>query len=189
MIPYTAERRPDTGVTNVTMGIWLFLASEVMLFGALFSSYALLRVSAPVWPLGRNMLSIPLALVNTAVLIAGSMAIYRARRTLTPRTRQLLLIGSLAAVTFLIVKAVEYAGEISAGLLPKTSTSLAMYYLLTGMHALHVLAGLIANVWVMTGLRGRVSAEMSLGRLGALSLYWIFVDIVWLAILVTVYLL
>ncbi len=46
-IPYTVERRADTGVTNVTLGIWLFLASEVMLFGALFSAYALLRVSAP----------------------------------------------------------------------------------------------------------------------------------------------
>ena len=55
MIPYTVERRVDTGVTNVTMGVWLFLASEVMLFGALFSAYALLRVSAAAWPHASSM--------------------------------------------------------------------------------------------------------------------------------------
>ena len=65
MIPYTVERRADTGVTNVTMGIWLFLASEVMLFGALFSSYALLRTAAPAWPHGREVLNLQLGLANT----------------------------------------------------------------------------------------------------------------------------
>ena len=49
-IPYTTEVRPDTGLTNPKLGIWLFLASEVMLFGSLFSSYALLRSGAPTWP-------------------------------------------------------------------------------------------------------------------------------------------
>ena len=51
-IPYTVEPRPDTGLTNGKLGIWLFLASEVMLFGALFSTYILLRVGAPEWPHG-----------------------------------------------------------------------------------------------------------------------------------------
>ena len=80
MIPYTIERRADTGVTNVTLGIWLFLASEVMLFGALFSSYALLRASAAAWPSGRDVLSLPLGGANTVVLIAHDGAIWRARR-------------------------------------------------------------------------------------------------------------
>ena len=69
MIPYTVERRADTGVTNVTMGIWLFLASEVMLFGALFSAYALLRVSAPAWPVGpRRARACRMGATNTLVL-------------------------------------------------------------------------------------------------------------------------
>jgi cytochrome c oxidase subunit 3 len=67
MIPYTVERRVDTGVTNVTLGVWLFLASEVMLFGALFSAYALLRVSAVAWPHGRDVLSVDAGFINTAV--------------------------------------------------------------------------------------------------------------------------
>jgi cytochrome c oxidase subunit 3 len=72
-IPYTLEARPDTGLYNAKVGIWLFLASEVMLFGALFSSYILLRVGAPegYWPHGW--LNIPVGTANTAVLITSSI--------------------------------------------------------------------------------------------------------------------
>lgn len=68
-IPYTVDARRDTGLYNAKVGIWLFLASEVMLFGALFSSYILLRVSTPdeYWPHGW--LNIPLGTANTIVLI------------------------------------------------------------------------------------------------------------------------
>src|SRR4051812_9725414 len=79
MIPHTVEPRADTGVSNVTMGIWLFLASEVMLFGSLFSAYALLRVSAPSWPHGGDVLSQPLGLANTAILFVTSGLALRAR--------------------------------------------------------------------------------------------------------------
>ena len=72
-IPYTVEPRPDTGLYNAKLGIWLFLASEVMLFGALFSSYVLLRVGATTWPHGYEHLNIPLATVNTVVLITSSV--------------------------------------------------------------------------------------------------------------------
>ena len=64
-IPYTTEVRPDTGLTNPKLGVWLFLASEVMLFGSLFSSYALLRTGAPSWPDQSSIVSVPLATFNT----------------------------------------------------------------------------------------------------------------------------
>src|SRR5207344_918592 len=72
-IPYTTEIRPDTGLTNPKLGIWLFLSSEVMLFGSLFSSYALLRSGAATWPHQSEILSVPLATLNTIVLIASSV--------------------------------------------------------------------------------------------------------------------
>src|SRR5690554_6136244 len=71
-IPFTIEARPDTGLTNPKIGIWLFLASEVMLFGSLFSSYALLRSGAPSWPDQSAVLSVPLATLNTVILISSS---------------------------------------------------------------------------------------------------------------------
>src|SRR4030095_1419781 len=84
-IPYTYKARPDTGLYNAKVGIWLFLASEIMLFGALFSSYILLRVGASpcpwpevrlAWPHG--LLSVPIGTFNTAVLISSSVTVVMA---------------------------------------------------------------------------------------------------------------
>ena len=78
-IPYTVEARPDTGLNNVKIGMWLFLASEVMLFGGLFASYIILRVSDPNWPMGADFgLSVPLAFTNTVVLITSSVTMVMA---------------------------------------------------------------------------------------------------------------
>src|SRR5438105_15584585 len=74
-IPYNVHPRPDTGLYNAKFGIWLFLASEVMLFGALFSSYILLRTSAPTWPRGWEFLNVGLATANTFILIASSVTV------------------------------------------------------------------------------------------------------------------
>src|ERR1041385_4136256 len=117
-IPYTIDRRPDTGVTNVTMGIWLFLASEVMLFGALFSAYALLRVSAPSWPSGRDILSLRLGITNTIILFAMTSIVWRGRTLRGIGARRALMLGSLLALAFLGVKGVEYYGEITSGMRP-----------------------------------------------------------------------
>jgi heme/copper-type cytochrome/quinol oxidase subunit 3 len=191
MIPYTVERRADTGVTNVTLGIWLFLASEVMLFGALFSSYALLRVSAVQWPHGRDLLNLMLGSANTVVLVVmGALTWMAGRRTGATgmaQSRRLLSLASLFAVAFLAIKAIEWRAEIGRGLVPSVNTFLAMYFTLTGIHALHVVGGLIGNLWAIAGAR-RVGEAMTLGRFRALALYWAFVDGVWILLFVVLYL-
>src|SRR6187549_1022880 len=83
-IPYTTEVRADTGLTNPKLGIWLFLASEVMLFGSLFSSYALLRAGAPTWPDQSSIVNVPLATFNTVVLIASSVTMVMAWASVAP---------------------------------------------------------------------------------------------------------
>ncbi len=77
-IPYTVDVRPDTGLTNPKVGIWMFLASEVMLFGSLFSSYVLLRSGAEWWPVQSEIVNIPLATLNTAILISSSVTMVMA---------------------------------------------------------------------------------------------------------------
>ena len=188
MIPYTTERRADTGVTNVTMGMWLFLASEVMLFGALFSAYALLRVSATSWPHGRDVLDVDAALTNTVVLVAASFFVWRARQVQghDHGAARRLLQGAILALVFGGLKAREYQVDFAKGLAPSTSTFLAMYFTLTGLHALHVVGGAIANTWVAASAR-RAGEALTAGRVHALSLYWTFVDLVWVAILWLVY--
>ena len=120
-IPYIVEARPDTGLHNGKLGIWLFLASEVMLFGALFSAYALLRVSATDWPSGRQLLGGGLALANTATLILLTTRMWRAARGPAANVRRRLGGASVLALIFLILKGAEWAGEFSHGLAPSTN--------------------------------------------------------------------
>ena len=187
MIPYTIERRADTGVNNVTLGIWLFIASEVMLFGALFSSYALLRISAPIWPRGFEVLGVWFGAANTVVLSIMTALILRARALDTRAARRLVIAGSALAIVFLVIKGLEWRGEIGNGLVPSVNTFFAMYFTLTGLHALHVIAGLVANAWALTGA-SRVGEAMTMGRIRSLALYWAFVDVVWLVIFLLFYL-
>src|SRR5688500_16908871 len=154
-IPYTTDVRPDTGLTNPKLGIWLFLASEVMLFGSLFSAYALLRSGAPVWPDQSATLNVPLATLNTVILIGSSVTMvlaWAALRSRAPgdtasvgRFRLYMGLTLLGGVLFLIVKAFEYGDKFSHGLLPSTNNFLALYFTLTGLHAIHVLAGMVVN--------------------------------------------
>jgi heme/copper-type cytochrome/quinol oxidase subunit 3 len=186
MIPYTTERRGDTGTTNVNLGIWLFLASEVMLFGSLFSAYALMRASAEHWPNGHDVLRPGLALINTVVLVAGSASVWRARSFDPARALPWLGLSTFLAFAFLVVKGAEYRLDLMMGLVPSASSFLAMYFTLTGLHALHVLGGGVANAWAIAGAR-QVAPALTSGRVRALSLYWMFVDAIWLIILVLFY--
>jgi len=187
MIPYTFNRRGDTGATNVTLGIWLFLVSDIILFGSLFSAYALMRASAEHLPTGRDVLQPSLAFVNTFVLLGCTASVWRAR------TRDPLpAMGPLAASTFLafaflVVRGAEYRFDLSAGLVPSASAFLATYFTLTGLHALHVAAGGLVNAWIIAGVR-RVNPALTAGRIHSVFLYWLFVDVIWLVILVLFYL-
>jgi cytochrome c oxidase subunit 3 len=111
-IPYTVELRPDTGLYNAKVGIWLFLASEVMLFGALFSAYILLRVGAPegYWPHGW--LNVPLGTANTLVLITSSITTVLAWVALKAnqfgKFKFFHAITILCALIFVGIKSVEY---------------------------------------------------------------------------------
>jgi len=110
-IPYTVTARPDTGLYNAKVGIWLFLASEVMLFGGLFSSYIFLRVGADYpWPVHE--LGVPLGFVNTLVLIFSSVTVLLAWANLKLRKigkyKMYLGITVLCAMAFMVIKSIEY---------------------------------------------------------------------------------
>src|SRR4051794_37017619 len=117
-VPYTVEVRRDTGLYNAQLGIWLFIASEVMLFGGLFSGYVLLRTGALAWPHGPERLNVTLASVNTVLLVASGVTIARARAALRDgaagRGRVLLLATLVAACGFLAIKFMEYREHFAA---------------------------------------------------------------------------
>ena len=187
MIPFTFERRPDTGVTNVTLAIWLFLASEAMLFAALFSAYALLRTAAPAWPRGSTVLSLSIGAGTTVAMALMLAAVWGVRSASVSRARGGLAVSTLFALVSLLLLGAEYGSAIARGLVPSVSTFAAMYYTLTGVHGLHIAGGIGATLWVMAGIH-RVSPFLTGGRVQALSLYWAFVTLVWLVIFALMYL-
>lgn len=194
-IPYTVHARPDTGLPNAKLGVWLFLASEVMLFGALFSSYVLLREGATTWPHGYQILNIPLATLNTVVLITSSITMVMAWASLKMNdfAKYKKYIGAtvLLGFGFLIIKGFEYGGKFAAGIGPADSTFLAIYFTLTGLHGLHVIGGMIVNgyFWGPGSKMWKTEPERFTNRIEVAGLYWHFVDLVWIFLFPVLYLL
>ena len=194
-IPYTVAARPDTGLHNSKLGIWLFLASEVMLFGALFSSYILLRVAAPEWPHGSSILDVPLATLNTVVLISSSVTMVMAWASLMMKEfskyRRYMGLTILCGFIFLIIKGFEYGAKFSHGLLPSNDMFFATYFTLTGLHGLHVVGGIIVNfyLWRPGRKMWTTEPERFTNRVEVAGLYWHFVDLVWIFLFPTLYLL
>lgn len=194
-IPYTVTTRPDTGLYNAKLGVWLFLASEVMLFGALFSSYVLLRVSAPAWPHGYDLLNVPLALLNTIVLISSSVTMVMSWASLMMKDfkkyKRYMGLTILCALVFLVVKGFEYGAKFSHGIMPSTDTFYAIYFTLTGLHGLHVIGGIVVNsyLWGPGSKMWESDPLRFTNRVEVAGLYWHFVDLVWIFLFPVLYLL
>jgi len=255
-IPYTVEPRADTGLYNAKLGIWLFLASEVMLFGALFSTYILLRVGAPdgYWPHGW--LNVPVGTLNTLVLITSSITTVLAWAALKmnqfSKFRLYHAITICLALTFVCIKSYEYHdkfthyeialkdGRVADGHLVKSSadkvvisghfvtdrkelydlhaaphhaheeielersaiakmdnygpwhnTYTAIYFTLTGLHALHVIGGaiVIGFLWGPGSRLWKTDPERFTNRIEVSGLFWHFVDLVWIFLFPVLYLL
>ncbi len=192
-IPYTVEHRPDTGLPNGKLGIWLFLASEVMLFGAFFSTYIILRVGAAEWPHGE--LNIPLGALNTVILICSSVTMVMAWASLKMndfRKHRIYLITTMVlALIFLVNKYFEYSAHFAAGEGPWHTTFLAIYFTMTGLHGLHIIGGVIAMLFLLgPGAKlWRTNPEQFANRVEYTGLYWHFVDLVWIFLFPVLYLL
>ncbi len=194
-IPYIVAIRPDTGLTNGKLGIWLFLASEVMLFGALFATYIMLRVGATDWPQGAEYLDVPLATLNTIFLISSSVTMVMAWASLVRKKfntfRLYMLFTVLFGVGFMVIKYIEYTAKFDHHYYPSTNTFLAIYFTLTGLHGLHVVGGMVVNSYF--ALFGKKmwdsKPEMLTNRVENSGLFWHFVDLVWIFLFPILYLL
>lgn len=192
-IPYTVEARPDTGLYNAKMGIWLFLASEVMLFGALFSSYVILRTGNPDWV--QHPMNVSLATLNTMILITSSVTVIMSWASLRlkdfAKFRIYFLSTLILAGGFMVVKGIEYNQEFSQGLFPWTDNYMGIYFTLTGLHGLHVVGGMVVIAYLLgPGAKmWKTAPEQYVNRVESVGLYWHFVDLVWIFLFPSLYLL
>ena len=188
-----------------TLGMWLFLVTEVMFFGGLFMAYLLYRVWYPeAWAEGSTELDIMLGGINTVVLIGSSLTMAFAVRSAQTGGRKWtvtwLILTMLLGLTFLVIKFFEYKHKYDLGHIPganfhfegphaaQVEIFISLYFALTGLHALHMLIGFgLLSVITWMSWKGRFSpqwytpVEMS-------GLYWHFVDIVWIFLFPLLYL-
>jgi len=191
--------------TASNLGIWLFLATEILFFGVLFAAYAITRVRFPeAFAAASRLTSLPLAGTNTAVLLTSSLTMALGVHAAERGARRA-LVGWLSVTvalgcTFLVIKAVEYRVDYLEHLVPalnfrfpgpqadQVELFFYMYFFITGVHGLHVLIGIgcIATIAVMASRNAFTPAYYT--PVDVTGLYWHLVDIIWLFVFPVLYL-
>ena len=173
------------------IGTWWFLSSEIPTFGAVLVAYIVMRLGGPGWSEASHQLNFNIALINTFILLTSSMTIVMAHSAVLDqnfkRAANFLGLTVVLGLGFLGMKAFEYSIEISHGFLPSSGIFWSFYYAMTGLHGLHVLAGIIINsvLWIQAA-RGTLANHRH--RVELAGLYWHFVDIVWIFLFPLLYL-
>src|SRR5262245_31441556 len=163
-----------------------------MLFGALFATYIMLRVGAPDWRAlehnehGEQILNVRMAFTNTLVLITSSVTMVMAWASLMRNRfgafRAYMGATVLLGGVFMVIKYFEYSAKFHHGLYPKSSTFLAIYFVMTGLHAFHVFGGMVLNAyfWGPGAKLWRTNPRWFTNRVEHAGLFWHFVDLVWI---------
>jgi cytochrome c oxidase subunit 3 len=177
-----------------TVGVWVFLATEIIFFGGLFLAYIVYRVSYPKpFAVGSQHSAVLLGTINTAVLLTSSLTVALAVRAVqingTKALIRNLILTIILGVAFLVIKGLEYHGHISEHLFPgpffrkdlarPVELFFWLYFVMTGLHALHVFVGIcLLSVIAVLASKRRFSAKYY-NPIEVSGLYWHFVDIVW----------
>lgn len=177
---------------KVHFGFWVYLMSDCVLFAALFATYAVLQGATFGGPTAYDLFNLPFVLVETLILLTSSFTIGLAVVAAKARNKQSVLIALAATfvlgLAFLGMEVYEFWHLIAAGEGPATSAFLSAFFTLVGTHGLHVALGAVwmavvgAHIW----LNGLTPA--SVRKLGILSLFWHFLDVIWICIFTFVYL-
>src|SRR5215467_12938125 len=173
------------------LGMLLFIISEIMVFGAFFTAYFFIRIAqGNPWPAPGTKLPVEVAGMNTAILVSSSFTIHWAEQAIKKGNRFGLKAGMLTTFllgcTFLFIQINEYA---NIGFAPQDSAQQTIFYSLTGLHGAHVFIGLLLLLFVtIRAFRGHYSPEQYRG-VEVPGIYWHFVDVMWLIVYSTVYIL
>lgn len=189
----TATSTFNTGIYHGKLGMWVFLASEIMFFAGFIGAFIVLRdLNIEVFTASAHQLDKVVATINTAVLIGSSLTMALSHLALErgdeAKFRLFLAITILCAFAFLGIKSYEYASKFSQDIYPWTNTFFASYFTMTGFHALHVIGGLIPMIWMLGKSLLRGYPQSMHHRVETLGLYWHFVDLVWIFLFPTLYL-
>ncbi|MFT4103007.1 MAG: cytochrome o ubiquinol oxidase subunit III [Burkholderiaceae bacterium] len=185
----TGEHHPQNGTL---LGFWLYLMSDCLVFACLFAAYGVLGRSYAAGPSGADLFDLPLVAVNTSLLLLSSITygfavIEMQRRRQSPMLLWLAITGGLGA-GFIGLELYEFAHLIHEGAGPQRSAFLSSFFALVGTHGLHVTFGIVWLVVLMlqVGKFGLTSGNRR--RIMCLSMFWHFLDVVWIGVFTFVYL-
>ncbi|MCH8567584.1 MAG: cytochrome c oxidase subunit 3 family protein [Balneolales bacterium] len=198
-------RNADQQFSSSKLGMWLFLFTEVMFFGGLFVAYIIYRAWNPeLFTMAATELDTLFGAVNTAVLIGSSLtcalAIRAAQTDNTKMVVNYLLITIALATLFLVIKYFEYTAKIEIGILPgamytfegidhpKASVFFSIYYMMTGLHGLHVVIGIGLMIWLVIRAKAGDYNSAYYTPVEITGLYWHLVDIIWIFLFPLMYL-
>jgi cytochrome o ubiquinol oxidase subunit 3 len=186
------EEHHDDG-SMTTLGFWIYLMSDCILFATVFAAFAVLRNQTAGGPAARDIFSLPYVAVETTCLLVSSftygMAMIAAERKQQAMVLRWLGVTLLLGLSFMGLELHEFADLIGQGAGPDRSGFLSAFFTLVGTHGLHVASGMVWMVVLMMHVRRRGLTEANHTRLMCLSLFWHFLDVIWIGVFTVVYLL
>ena len=185
-----ASRRRNERLPLLVVGIVIFLGSELMFFAALFGMYFTLRARAPAWPPPGTDLPLLLPTISTTILLSSSftmqMALVRVKQGNGPAMKRWIWISFVMGWLFLAGQFHDYLG---ANFQIGTNVYGSAFYTMTGFHALHVFAGLLAMLVALGRAAAGAYSKEDHASLEAVAYYWHFVDVVWIFLFLTIFVL
>jgi len=178
---------------STMLGFWVYLMSDCLIFAILFASYAVLGGNFAAGPGPKDLFDLPLVALNTAMLLFSSItygfAMLAMQRNKVGQTQLWLAITGLFGAAFLSIELYEFYHLIHIGATPQRSAFLSAFFTLVGTHGLHVTFGIIWLVTLMVQLGRHGLIQANKRRLMCLSLFWHFLDVIWIGVFTFVYLL
>lgn len=185
------EAHHDDG-SMTTLGFWIYLMSDCILFSAIFATFAVLHNNTAGGPDAKTLFSLPYAAVETGCLLLSSltygMAMLAMQRDAKAQVVRWLGVTLLLGAGFMSLEIHEFMDLIAKGAGPDRSAFLSSFFTLVGTHGLHVLSGMVWMVVLITHVLRRGLTPENRTRLMCLSLFWHFLDIVWIGVFTLVYL-
>ncbi len=202
-VPSSSHAESHKDYEGAKFGMWLFLFTEILLFGGLFILYSAYRARYPLeFHDGGQHLNVFIGVSNTLILLTSSLAVAISITAVRKGERTLAIACVATTIAlgafFLVNKYIEWSGEIHRGLYPNSPTLLqhpkgeqiffGLYYSMTGLHGLHVIAGItVLSIMLVLLVRGKIS-RLDFNKLENAGLYWHLVDVIWIFLLPLFYL-
>jgi cytochrome o ubiquinol oxidase subunit 3 len=189
---YLADEHEHAEGHSTMLGFWLYLMSDCLIFAVLFAAYGVLGRNYAAGPSGADLFELPVVALNTSMLLFSSItygfAVLEMQRDRVKATLAWLAVTGLFGVAFVSLELSEFAHMIGEGATPQRSAFLSSFFTLVATHGLHVTFGIIWMVTLMAQVAKRGLSVANRRRLMCLSMFWHFLDVVWIGVFSFVYL-